>query len=143
MIISKNRRTIIHIQIFEYVEVKFLGGMKVEEGLQQFKADFFKALAHPLRIRILELLVDGKKSVNEIQSCLEKEGSAVSQQLSVLRAKNIVYGIKEGKKVYYSLSDPMIGELLGVAKEIFNNHLINTITRLEEMTINGSDEENI
>jgi len=143
LIISKNRRTIIHIQIFEYVEVKFLGGMKVEEGLQQFKADFFKALAHPLRIRILELLVDGKKSVNEIQSCLEKEGSAVSQQLSVLRAKNIVYGIKEGKKVYYSLSDPMIGELLGVAKEIFNNHLINTITRLEEMTINGSDEENI
>lgn len=123
--------------------MKFLGGMKVEEGLQQFKADFFKALAHPLRIRILELLVDGKKSVNEIQSCLEKEGSAVSQQLSVLRAKNIVYGIKEGKKVYYSLSDPMIGELLGVAKEIFNNHLINTITRLEEMTINGSDEENI
>ncbi len=143
MIKSKNGRTIIHIQIFEYVEVKFLGGMKVEEGLQQFKADFFKALAHPLRIRILELLVDGKKSVNEIQSCLEKEGSAVSQQLSVLRAKNIVYGIKEGKKVYYSLSDPMIGELLGVAKEIFNNHLINTITRLEEMTINGSDEENI
>jgi len=143
LIKSKNRRTIIHIQIFEYVEVKFLGGMKVEEGLQQFKADFFKALAHPLRIRILELLVDGKKSVNEIQSCLEKEGSAVSQQLSVLRAKNIVYGIKEGKKVYYSLSDPMIGELLGVAKEIFNNHLINTITRLEEMTINGSDEDNI
>lgn len=143
MIKCKNKRTIIHIQIFEYVEVKFLGGMEVEEGLQQFKADFFKALAHPLRIRILELLVDGKKSVNEIQSCLEKEGSAVSQQLSVLRAKNIVYGIKEGKKVYYSLSDPMIGELLGVAKEIFNNHLINTITRLEEMTINGSDEENI
>ncbi len=62
------------------------------------KLIFFKALAHPLRIRILELLVDGKKSVNEIQSCLEKEGSAVSQQLSVLRTKNIVYGTKEGKK---------------------------------------------
>ncbi|KPN88800.1 helix-turn-helix transcriptional regulator [Lysinibacillus sp. ZYM-1] len=114
----------------------------MEEGLQQFKADFFKALAHPLRIRILELLVDGKKSVNEIQDCLEKEGSAVSQQLSVLRAKNIVYGEKEGKKVYYSLSDPMIGELLGVAKDIFNNHLVHTISRLEEMTSNGSDEEN-
>ncbi|WP_420798453.1 ArsR/SmtB family transcription factor [Lysinibacillus parviboronicapiens] len=111
------------------------GGNYVEEGLQQFKADFFKALAHPLRIRILELLVDGKKSVNEIQSCLEKEGSAVSQQLSVLRTKNIVYGTKEGKKVYYSLSDPMIIELLDVAKKIFNNHLVNTISRLEEMTV--------
>lgn len=64
----------------------------MEEGLQQFKADFFKALAHPLRIRILELLVDGQKSVNEIQDCLEKEGSAVSQQLSVLRAKILFMG---------------------------------------------------
>ncbi|WP_283164619.1 MULTISPECIES: helix-turn-helix transcriptional regulator [unclassified Lysinibacillus] len=122
---------------------KVCGGIYVEEGLQQFKADFFKALAHPLRIRILELLVDGKKNVNEIQSCLEKEGSAVSQQLSVLRGKNIVYGTKEGKKVYYSLSDPMIGELLGVAKDIFNNHLINTITRLEEMTSNEDQEEDM
>lgn len=125
------------------MKMKFCGGIYVEESLQHFKADFFKALAHPLRIRILELLVDGKKNVNEIQSCLEKEGSAVSQQLSVLRGKNIVYGTKEGKKVYYSLSDPMIGELLGVAKDIFNNHLINTITRLEEMTINEDNEEDM
>ncbi len=125
------------------MKTKVRGGIYVEEGLQQFKADFFKALAHPLRIRILELLVDGKKNVNEIQSCLEKEGSAVSQQLSVLRGKNIVYGTKEGKKVYYSLSDPMIGELLGVAKDIFNNHLINTITRLEEMTSNEDHEEDM
>lgn len=113
----------------------------MEDGLQRFKADFFKALAHPLRIRILELLVEGKKSVNEIQSCLEKDGSAVSQQLSVLRAKNIVYGTKDGKKVYYSLRDPMIVELLEVARTIFNNHLINTISRLEEMTVSENNDE--
>lgn len=102
--------------------------------LQQFKADFFKALAHPLRIRILELLAQGEKTVNEIQLLLEKEGSAVSQQLSVLRAKNIVTGTKDGKNIYYSLSDPNIIELLEVARIIFNNHLVNTISRLEEMT---------
>lgn len=112
----------------------------MEEGLQHFKADFFKALAHPLRIRILELLVDGEKSVNEIQSCLEIEGSAVSQQLSILRAKNIVYGTKDGKRVYYSLRDPMIIELLDVARKIFNNHLINTISRLEEMAVSESND---
>ena len=111
--------------------------------MQQFKADFFKALAHPLRIRILELLVDGEKSVNEIQSCLEKDGSAVSQQLSVLRAKNIVYGTKKGKRVYYTLRDPMIIELLDVAQTIFNNHLVNTISRLEEMTVSDNNEENL
>lgn len=102
--------------------------------LQQFKADFFKALAHPLRIRILELLAEGERSVNEIQTILEKEGSAVSQQLSVLRAKNIVVGVKDGKNIYYSLRDPMIMNLLEVARTIFNNHLINTISQLEELT---------
>lgn len=114
----------------------------MEEGLQQFKADFFKALAHPLRIRILELLVDGEKSVNEIQSCLEKDGSAVSQQLSVLRAKNIVYGMKKGKRVYYSLRDPMIIDLLDVARTIFNNHLVHAISRLEEMTVSENNDAN-
>ncbi|MCP1123536.1 metalloregulator ArsR/SmtB family transcription factor [Bacillus sp. 3103sda1] len=101
--------------------------------MQQFKADFFKALSHPLRIRILELLSEGEKSVNEIQSTLNKEGSAVSQQLSVLRAKNIVVGTKDGKRVLYSLRDPMIMNLLEVARKIFNNHLIDTISMLEEL----------
>lgn len=102
--------------------------------LQQFKAEFFKALAHPLRIRILEVLSSGAKSVNEIQSILEKEGSAVSQQLSVLRSKNIVVGEKDGKNIYYSLCDPMLVDLLEVARTIFNNHLIHIISQLEEMT---------
>ncbi|MCI1695813.1 ArsR/SmtB family transcription factor [Aneurinibacillus aneurinilyticus] len=106
--------------------------------MQQFKADFFKALSHPLRICILELLVEGEKSVNEIQSILNSEGSAVSQQLSVLRAKNIVVGTKNGKRVMYSLRDPLITKLLAVAREIFNNHLIDTISMLEEL-----DEEDI
>jgi len=102
-------------------------------GLQQFKADFFKALAHPLRIQILEVLAEGDRSVNEIQSQLGSEGSAVSQQLTVLRAKNIVYGTKDGNRVIYSLRDPMIIELLEVAKQIFNNHLVNAITLLDQM----------
>jgi DNA-binding transcriptional ArsR family regulator len=100
--------------------------------LQQFKADFFKALAHPLRIRILEVLVEGDKNVNELQTLLGIEGSAVSQQLMVLRAKNIVHGTKDGNRVNYSLRDPMIKELLNVARQIFNNHLIDTISMLDQ-----------
>lgn len=101
--------------------------------MQQFKADFFKALSHPLRIRILEILSEGEKSVNEIQNILNKEGSAVSQQLSVLRSKNIVAGVKDGKRVMYSLRDPLITKLLAVAREIFNNRLIDAISMLEEL----------
>ncbi len=100
--------------------------------MQQFKADFFKALAHPLRIKILEVLSNGEKSVNEIQQSIGSEGSSVSQQLMILRSKNIVIGKKDGNRVIYSLSDPLIIDLLKIAKEIFQNQLKNTIEILKE-----------
>ena len=102
--------------------------------LQKFKADFFKALSHPLRIRILELLAEGEKNVNELQTLIGSEGSSVSQQLSILRSKNIVYSQKEGNRVLYSLRDPMIIDLLNIARQIFNNHLIETISMLDKFT---------
>ncbi|MBZ5749102.1 MULTISPECIES: ArsR/SmtB family transcription factor [Metabacillus] len=108
--------------------------------MQRFKAEFFKALAHPLRIKILELLADGDKNVNEIQNLVGSEGSAVSQHLTVLRAKNIVTGTKDGNRVIYSLRDPMIIELLSVARQIFNNHLVDTITMLDKF-IDTENEE--
>ena len=101
--------------------------------LQQFKAEFFKALAHPLRIRILELLAEGDRNVNEIQSLIGSEGSAVSQQLTILRAKNIVTGTKDGNRVIYSLRDPMIVEVLAAARHVFNNHLVDTISILDKL----------
>lgn len=104
--------------------------------MQQFKAEFFKALAHPLRIKILELLSEGDKNVNEIQNLIGSEGSAVSQQLTVLRGKNIVVGTKDGNRVVYSLRDPMIVELLSIARQIFNNHLVDTITMLDKISEN-------
>lgn len=108
--------------------------MKLE--IQQFKADFFKALAHPLRIRILELLAVGDKNVNELQNIIGSEGSAVSQQLTILRAKNIVSSVKDGNRVVYSLNDPMIIELLVVTREIFNNQLADTITKIDKLKEN-------
>lgn len=107
--------------------------MNQYQSLQLFKADFFKALAHPMRIHILEVLSKGSKTVNELQSILGSEGSAVSQQLAVLRNKNVVYGTKEGTTVLYSLRDPLIKELLDVAKRIFDNHLVDAITLLEDI----------
>ncbi|CAM3647093.1 MULTISPECIES: metalloregulator ArsR/SmtB family transcription factor [Brevibacillus] len=108
--------------------------------LQQFKADFFKALAHPLRIRILELLAEGDKNVNELQTLIGTEGSAVSQQLSILRAKNIVYGTKDGNKVLYALREPLIVDLLQIARQIFNNHLIDAISMLDKFNDENSSE---
>lgn len=105
----------------------------MRHSIQQFKADFFKALAHPMRIRILEVLSEGDKNVNELQAILGSEGSAVSQQLAVLRNKNVVYGLKDGTSVIYSLRDPLIKDLLAVGKKIFDNHLVDAISLLEDI----------
>ena len=93
-------------------------------NLQVFKAGFFRALAHPVRIRILELLVKGERSVQELQEVLGLEQPVVSQQLAVLRANNIVSGRKQGVSVRYAVLDPLIGTLLDTARHIFNNHLV-------------------
>jgi DNA-binding transcriptional ArsR family regulator len=107
------------------------GEKKLE--LQQFKAEFFKALSHPLRIQILELLREGDKYVNELQAHMGVESSVVSQQLAILRSKNIVAGIKDGNRVAYSVKDTTIYELLDVAKKIFNNQLSDTISMLNKI----------
>lgn len=91
--------------------------------MQQFKAQLFSALAHATRIGILELLRDGELTVSELQTRLEIEATSVSQQLAVLRAKNIVEGRRIGTRVYYHVRDPKIFELLDVARVIFANHV--------------------
>ena len=105
----------------------------MKPSLQTFKADFFRALAHPLRIRILEVLGAGERSVQELQQTLGLEQPIVSQQLAVLRGKNVVTPRKQGTTVRYALSDPLITKLLTVAREIFNNHLIDSQTMLREL----------
>jgi ArsR family transcriptional regulator len=105
----------------------------VPGGLQTFKAEFFKALAHPVRIHILELLRAGEKSVQELQAQVGLDQSTVSQQLAVLRAKNIVSTRKEGTTVRYAVVDPLVGDLLDVARGIFNKQLIGTQILLREL----------
>src|SRR5438105_15391552 len=94
----------------------------MRQRLSIFKAEFFKALAHPLRISILDALREGELTVNEISQKFAIEPANASQQLAVLRNKNIVVTRKEGSNVYYSVTDSTIFKLLDVAKEIFNHH---------------------
>jgi DNA-binding transcriptional ArsR family regulator len=105
--------------------------------LQAFKARFFRALAHPARIRLLEILVRGGRTVQELQDALALEQPIVSQQLAVLRNQGIVTTHKEGPSVRYALRDPLVGELLDVARRIFGNHLISTRGMLRELQREG------
>ena len=106
-------------------------------ALQVFKAEFFRALAHPIRIRILETLSTGDRSVQELQQALGLTQSIVSQQLAVLRGRNIVVPRKVGTTVRYALSDPLVTRLLAVAREIFNNHLVGTQSMLKALQREG------
>jgi DNA-binding transcriptional ArsR family regulator len=101
--------------------------------LQVFKAAFFKALAHPVRIRILEALVRGELSVQELQERLDLGQSVVSQQLAVLRAGGIVTGRKAGASVRYAVRDPLVADLLGIARRIFGNQLVTSQSLLREL----------
>jgi ArsR family transcriptional regulator len=104
----------------------------VTEPIQYVKAEFFKAMAHPARIRMLELLCDGERSVSELIDEVGLEGSHVSQQLGVLRRANLVRSRKEGTSVVYSLADRRIAKVLALSKEILLTYLTETAGRLTE-----------
>jgi DNA-binding transcriptional ArsR family regulator len=100
-----------------------------------FKAQFFKALSSPLRIRILGELRNGELSVNELCRRLAVEQSTASQQLAVLRNQRIILGRKDGSTVYYSVVDPEIFALLDAAKRVFNNHLVDVSETLAQIAV--------
>ncbi|MEV0479720.1 metalloregulator ArsR/SmtB family transcription factor [Streptomyces sp. NPDC050508] len=91
--------------------------------LYQLKAEFFKTLGHPARIRVLELLSEREHAVAEMLPEVGIEPAHLSQQLAVLRRANLVVTRKEGSTVYYSLTSPDIAELLRVARTILSGVL--------------------
>lgn len=101
--------------------------------LSQFKAEFFKALSHPLRIRIIDELRHGEVGVNVLSTRLDTEQSTLSQQLAVLRNRNLVIARKDGLNVLYSVRDPEIFRLLDVAKKIFNKQLVGVRNMLSQL----------
>jgi DNA-binding transcriptional ArsR family regulator len=84
------------------------------------KADFFRALGHPVRVRILQLLREGERSVGALQEELELDSSGTSQHLAALRGQGLVASRKEGTSVYYRVKDARTLELLELAKEIIS-----------------------
>jgi DNA-binding transcriptional ArsR family regulator len=104
--------------------------------LQTLKAEFFGALAHPVRIRLLEVLVaSGETSVQNLQRRLGIDQPIVSQQLAKLRASGIVVARRQGASTKYAVADPMIGDLLRVAKQILNRHLVGVRSLLRELVV--------
>ncbi len=96
----------------------------VAAPIHQVKAEFFKTLSHPARIRVLEVLRDGERTVGQLVPEVGIEASHLSQQLAVLRRAGLVQTRKEGASVIYSVADPAVFELLEVAKRILTSSLL-------------------
>ena len=80
--------------------------------LNEAKADLFRTLGHPVRIRVLELLQDGPRPVRELLCEIHVEASNLSQQLGVLRRAGLVRSSREGASVVYTLATPDVAQLL-------------------------------
>jgi len=94
------------------------------ETLQDFKAELYRTLASPTRVRILEALRSAERlTVTELQQRLGADPSNISQHLAILRSRSVVVGRREGNNVWYSIAEPAIGELLDAARTIFENQV--------------------
>lgn len=108
------------------------------QPLYRMKADFFKTLGHPVRIRVLELLSEHERTVSDMLGEVGIEPSNLSQQLSVLRRAGLVTARRDGLFVTYALASPRVSELLAVAREI----LLGVVTSQAE-TLGEIDEKPI
>ncbi|GAA3939120.1 metalloregulator ArsR/SmtB family transcription factor [Actinomadura viridis] len=91
--------------------------------LHQAKAELFKTLGHPVRVRVLELLGEGPMPVRDLLSAIEVEASNLSQQLAVLRRAGIVTARRDGATVTYALAGGDVSELMGAARRILTDLL--------------------
>jgi ArsR family transcriptional regulator len=105
----------------------------VSEPLYKVKGEFFKTLGHPARIRVLELLVAGDKSVAELLPEVGLESSNLSQQLGVLRRAGVVDAQRDGNTMIYSIASPDIAELLLVARKVLTGVLSDRVAVLEDL----------
>lgn len=101
--------------------------------IHRVKADFFRVLGHPARVRILELLRDGERSVGELQAALQIDSSGTSQHLGALRRQGLLEGRRVGTSVFYRVKDPRAFQLLEVARQILTTHFEDAQAILDEL----------
>ena len=101
--------------------------------LYEAKADLFRMLGHPVRIRVLELLLDGPQPVRDLLTRIEVEPSTLSQHLAVLRRSGIVTATRTGSTVVYELAGGDVAALLAAARRMLTTLLTDRQGLLAEL----------
>jgi DNA-binding transcriptional ArsR family regulator len=100
----------------------------------EVKAGLFRVLGHPARVRILELLREGERSVGALQAELGLESGATSQHLAALRRVGLVEARREGTSVFYAAADERVFELLEAGRAIVTRQLEGQQSMLRDLT---------
>lgn len=103
------------------------------DPVYRLEAELFRTLGNPARIRLLELLADGERTVGELQEALDLESSSVSHHLTSLRRQGLLDSRKVGTSVFYRISDPRTPALLGIARELLIANLEDSHALLDEL----------
>src|SRR6476659_5158443 len=101
--------------------------------IHEVKATLFRVLGHPARVRILELLRDGERSVGALQTELGIDSGGTSQHLAALRRIGLVVSRKEGTSVYYRAADRRVFNLLAAARSLIVKRLSEEQSLLREL----------
>ena len=101
--------------------------------VHEAKATLFRVLGHPARVRILELLRDGERSVGALQAELELDSGGTSQHLSALRRIGLFESRREGTSVYYRVANGHAFELLEAGRAIISRRLAEQQSILDEL----------
>ncbi len=101
--------------------------------VDRVKAEFFRLLSHPARVRIVELLRNGERTVGDLQSALGLDSSGTSQHLGAMRRQGLLESRREGTSVYYSVADARVFALLEVAKDILTKQIQDTSALLDDL----------
>jgi DNA-binding transcriptional ArsR family regulator len=101
--------------------------------VHEVKARLFRVLGHPARVRILELLRDGERSVGSLQAELGLDSGSTSQHLGALRGVGVVESRREGTSVFYRVDDPHVFDLLEAGRTISARSLAQQQSILREL----------
>jgi ArsR family transcriptional regulator len=109
------------------------GGSHGRQPIDVARAEFLRVLGHPVRVRIVELLRDGERSVGALQAELGLDSSGTSQHLGLLRRQGVLETRKEGTSVFYRVRDPRTFQLLDSTRQIVSSSLEAAHALLGEM----------
>ena len=103
------------------------------QPIHRAKAELLRLLGHPVRVRVLELLRDGERSVGDLQVALDMESSGTSQHLSTMRRAGLLDTRRQGTSVYYRVRDPRIFQMLETARQLLTSQLEETWALLDDL----------